>query len=72
MPNPSARGLANLRPFRPGQSGNPKGRPRGSGALKTMLRAALDACPPGSEKTYLETRPTLECALTRSRAVTVL
>jgi hypothetical protein len=54
MPNPSARGLANLRPFRSGQSGNPKGRPKGSGTLKMMLRAALDACPPGSEKTYAE------------------
>lgn len=27
-PRPSARSLANLRPFRPGQSGNPGGRPK--------------------------------------------
>lgn len=32
----------NLRPFKPGQSGNPGGRPRGSGSLTSTMAGLLD------------------------------
>lgn len=34
-PNPP---LENLKPFKPGQSGNPKGRPKGSKSLSAIIR----------------------------------
>jgi len=37
MPNPE-----NLTPFKPGQSGNPEGRPKGSRNLSTILKAMLE------------------------------
>jgi hypothetical protein len=36
-----ARSLANLKPFKPGKSGNPKGKPKGTLALKTVMRNAI-------------------------------
>jgi len=32
----------NLKPFKPGQCGNPKGRPKGSKSLTGILRAYMD------------------------------
>jgi hypothetical protein len=46
----SARG----RPFAPGVSGNPAGRPKGSGTLLSILRARLQEIPTGQRKTYAE------------------
>jgi hypothetical protein len=41
--------LANLRPWKPGQSGNPAGRPKGSkNTLESIVRAKLDEQLPGS------------------------
>jgi hypothetical protein len=37
----SAIGYANLKPFKKGQSGNPKGRPKGSRDYKTLIDEAL-------------------------------
>lgn len=37
------RGVENLRPFKPGQSGNPSGRPKGSVSITKHLIAALEA-----------------------------
>ncbi len=37
---PTAKSLANLKPFKPGQSGNPGGRPRD--VITTMLREMID------------------------------
>lgn len=34
-PNPP---LENLKPFKPGQSGNPKGKPKGTKSLSTIIR----------------------------------
>jgi Family of unknown function (DUF5681) len=49
-----ARKLANLKPFKPGESGNPKGRPK-SLTLSEALRAQLGQVMPGEdEKTYAE------------------
>lgn len=45
---------ANIEPykFKPGQSGNPKGRPKGSVSLVRLLRAKLSEVPPGQRKDY--------------------
>lgn len=42
--------------FKPGQSGNPKGRPKGAISLVAILREKLAEIPPGSEdrKTYAD------------------
>jgi hypothetical protein len=42
------------RPFPPGMSGNPAGRPKGSGTLLSILRARLQEIPTGQHKTYAE------------------
>ena len=47
---PNTRGL---KPFRPGQSGNPKGRPKGSGKLKTQFMKILAEAAPGSDSKTL-------------------
>lgn len=41
--------LENLRPFEPGQSGNPNGRPKGTKNLKTMLTELLSSQDPDGE-----------------------
>lgn len=43
------------RPFKPGQSGNPKGRPKGSFSITTLVRQALEKRPKGErEKTFVD------------------
>lgn len=49
----SGGGLANLRPFKPGQSGNPGGRPKGK-SLTALLRERLDEVDPATGKTIAE------------------
>lgn len=44
---------ANLRPFKPGQSGNPGGRPKGK-SLTALLRERLDEVDPATGKTIAE------------------
>ena len=39
---PSEKSLKNLRPARKGEVRNPKGKPKGSKSLKTLLKAALN------------------------------
>lgn len=33
---------SNLKPFKPGETGNPNGRPKGARSMKTILREALE------------------------------
>jgi len=40
--------------FKPGQSGNPAGRPPGSVSITTEIKKKLDEVPEGQKKTYLE------------------
>lgn len=39
--------------FPPGVSGNPAGRPKGSISVVSAIKAKLQECPEGKEKTYL-------------------
>lgn len=40
--------------FKKGESGNPKGRPKGTVSIVTELKKRLLTCPPGQKRTYLE------------------
>lgn len=40
--------------FKPGQSGNPAGRPKGSVSITAMIKKKLQEMPPDKKKTYLE------------------
>ena len=40
----------NLKPFQPGQSGNPAGKPKGTLSLTALLRKKLNEVPPGEER----------------------
>jgi len=42
------------RPFKKGQSGNPKGRPKGTVSITTEIKKKLDEVAPGQKRTYLE------------------
>jgi len=42
------------RPFKKGQSGNPKGRPKGSISITTEIKKKLKELPEGQKRTYLE------------------
>lgn len=48
------RSLANLKPFKKGQSGNPKGKPKGTISITQEIKKKLLTCPKGKEKNYLE------------------
>ncbi len=48
------RAQANLKPFQPGQSGNPKGRPKGVTLSDALRRMLAEAAPGRSEQTYAE------------------
>ena len=48
------RQLANLKPFKKGQSGNPNGRPKGTFSLITILKKKLQELKEGSDRTYAE------------------
>lgn len=49
----SGAGRANLRPFKPGQSGNPGGRPKGK-SLTALLRERLDEVDEATGKTIAQ------------------
>ncbi len=49
MPNQT-----NLTPFKPGQSGNPGGRPKSSAELREVIRTAFSEPLQGTEKTKLD------------------
>lgn len=46
--------IATLKPWKKGQSGNPKGKPKGTVSLVTKLREALDRIHKGTGKKYDE------------------
>ncbi len=46
-------GNGNLKPWKPGQTGNPNGRPKGT-SLTLTLRKLLDTPVPGKDITYAE------------------
>ena len=48
---PSAASLANLRPWRPGQSGNPRGRPRGPRFTLSEQHVILEALSQAADET---------------------
>ena len=52
--NALERRLANLKPFQPGQSGNPAGKPPGTVSLRTELRKQLSGMPEGQRRTFAE------------------
>ncbi len=47
-------GLANLRPFKKGQSGNPSGRPRGTVEFSTKMRNAFTEADPETKLTLAD------------------
>ena len=49
-----ARSLANLKPFQPGQSGNPAGRPKSITLSETLRRELAKECPEEADQTYAE------------------
>lgn len=52
--NNRERSLANLRPFKPGQSGNPSGRPQGSISLLTIIKRKLGEADPETKAQVAE------------------
>lgn len=54
-PNPTPM-LVNLKPFKKGQSGNPKGRPKGSFNMSTLIKEMLDD-PKLAEMVVFKQRP---------------
>lgn len=49
---PVRKANANLKPYQPGQSGNPKGRPKGALSRSTLARKYLDARLPGKKDPF--------------------